>query len=80
MSTAADKAVGYVLGRIWSDPRLAYYFGHTEALDLLLVAKAEAGSQDLETLRNQFSVDLRTERPRCPTCRRCECDEYKETL
>ncbi len=65
MSAAADEAVAYLLRRITDDPRVAWYFGHTEALARLTKAHALATGIDPESFHRDFSASLLTERPRC---------------
>ena len=80
MSAAADEAVAYVLRRIEDDPRIAYYFGHTEALALLTKAHALANGADPETYSTDFQARLLTERPRCRSgeCyQRAEADAFE---
>jgi hypothetical protein len=67
MSAATDRAVTAVtavLQRLRDDPRLAYWFGHTESLRLLCEAQAETTGADAAALLNEFN-HLPTERPRC---------------
>lgn len=46
--TAADLAVKYILDRIQTDPDLAWYMLHTEAMHLCCVAEAERLGKPIE--------------------------------
>lgn len=65
MASAADTAVAYMLRRIRSDPRVAYYFAHTESLALLCKAHVETNAIDADTFKRDFETSLATEAPRC---------------
>lgn len=69
MTAAADEAVAYLLRRISSDARLAYYFGMTESLALLTKAHAEANGLDVEIFRKEYDAALSFEAPVCRECR-----------
>ncbi|MDB5612093.1 MAG: hypothetical protein JWP25_8993 [Bradyrhizobium sp.] len=47
------------------DPRIAYYFGHTEALALMTKAHALASGQNPAGFHAEYEKTLRTERPQC---------------
>lgn len=76
MSVEANVAVAYVLRRIKDDPRLAYYFGSTEALALLTKAHALDQGLDPAVFHTDFEARLSTERPRC---RSGECHRAAES-
>lgn len=63
--SAADLAVTHLLRRIKDDPRLAYYFLHTESLALLCAAHAETASVEPVTFKRDFEAACSTEPPRC---------------
>jgi hypothetical protein len=61
----ADAAIVYLLRRIKEDPRVAYYFAHTESLKLLIDAHAAVNGLDAKAFYREFESYLRTEAPRC---------------
>lgn len=75
MSAAADKAIAHLLRRIVDDPRIAYYFVHTESLALMIAAHAEAIGRPAIELQREFDERIETERPRC---RGDECHRIAE--
>lgn len=59
---AAEHAVMHLIKRISTDPRLAWLIGPcTESLELLMVAAAAISGQEIDTYRETFLKDLKTQ-------------------
>lgn len=60
------NAIQHLLRRIQRDPRLAYYFGGTQSLELLLQAHADLTEQDVAVVRLAYIPTLKYEAPPAP--------------